>query len=111
MLDFKICSLATFPHRVNFVISIDGFVKNEGLLRKLGVVCKRKFTTDPALVPQLKRIVSFRNIPVIYPEAKLSPDGTHSALPNNLGRFAKLLDVPVAVLIWEVSFRRLPVRY
>lgn len=99
MLDFKMCSIATFPHRTNFIISMDGFVKNEDLLRQLGVVCKRKFTTDPALVPQLKRIVSYGNIPIIYPEAKLSVDGTTSAMPDNLGRFAKLLNVPIVLLI------------
>lgn len=99
MLDFKVCAIASFPHLINFVISIDGFIRNETILRKLGVVCKRKFTTDPALIPQLKRIVKLNSSPVIYPEAKLSLDGTASLLPSTMGKTAKLLKVPVVLLL------------
>ena len=45
-LDFKVVAKATFPHRCNNVVAIDGFLIGEWLLRAVGCICKRKFTKD-----------------------------------------------------------------
>ena len=45
-LDFKVLTRAVFPHRCNYVIAIDGFIKREGLLRNVGGICKRKFSKN-----------------------------------------------------------------
>ena len=98
-LDFKVATIATFPHRANYVVAIDGFIGREWLLRRVGCICKRKFTSDITLVRQLKRVVDNGDINMIYPEARYSLCGTTAVLPESLGKLCKLLRVPVVTLI------------
>ena len=98
-MDFKVALKASFPHRANYVIAIDGFIGREGLLRAVGGICKRKFTNDITLVRQLKAVVDNGDIATIYPEARYSLCGTTAVLPASLGKLAKLLKVPVVTLI------------
>lgn len=97
--DFKVATVAMFPHRANYVVAIDGFIGREGLLRNVGCICKRKFTNDITLIRQLKRVVDNGDIAVIYPEARYSLCGTTAVLPESLGKMCKLLGVPVVTLI------------
>jgi 1-acyl-sn-glycerol-3-phosphate acyltransferase len=98
-LDFKVATIATFPHRANYVVAIDGFIGREWLLRRVGCICKRKFTSDITLIRQLKRVVDNGDINMIYPEARYSLCGTTAVLPESLGKLCKLLRVPVVTLI------------
>ena len=98
-MDFKVATKAVFPHKANYVVAIDGFLKREWLLRLIGCICKRKFTRDTVLVQQLRRVVKRGDIAVIYPEARYSLCGTTAVLPESLGKLAKLLKVPVVTLI------------
>ena len=54
-MDFKVATKAIFPKRANYVVAIDGFIGREKLLRDVGCICKRKFTSDTMLVKQLMR--------------------------------------------------------
>ncbi len=98
-MDFKVLTRAIFPRRANYVVAIDGFIKREWLLRKVGCICKRKFTGDVQLVHQLRRVLNNGDIAVIYPEARYSLCGTNALLPDSLGKLVKLFKVPLAVLI------------
>ena len=98
-MDFKVATKAVFPHRANYVVAIDGFIGREELLRNIGCICKRKFTSDITLIRQLKRVIENGNIAVIYPEARYSLCGTTAVLPASLGKLCKLLGVPVVTLI------------
>lgn len=98
-LDFKVTTAAIFPYRANYIVAIDGFIGREMLLRKVGCICKRKFTNDIKLVGQIKHVVNkFNDIIVIYPEARYSLIGTNAVLPESLGKLAKLLKAPVVIL-------------
>ena len=98
-MDFKVAEKAIFPHRANYVIAIDGFIKREKLLRSVGGICKRKFTKDITLIRQLKNVIDNGDIAVIYPEARYSLCGTTAVLPDSLGKLVKVLKVPVVTLI------------
>lgn len=98
-MDFKVATKAMFPHRANYVVAIDGFIGREELLRKVGCICKRKFTNDITLVRQLRRVIRNGDICVIYPEARYSLCGTTAVLPESLGKLCKLLNVPVVTLM------------
>ncbi len=98
-MDFKVATKAIFPMRANYVVAIDGFIGREKLLRDVGCICKRKFTNDTMLVRQLMRTIKNGDVAIIYPEARYSLCGTTAVLPESLGKFCKLLKVPVAVLI------------
>ena len=98
-MDFKVATRATYPHGVNYVVAIDGYLKREWLLRYIGCICKRKFTNDVTLVRQLKYVVDRGDIAAVYPEARYSLCGTTAVLPASIGKLAKLLKVPVVTLI------------
>ena len=98
-MDFKVATKAVFPHRANYVVAIDGFWKREWLLRLIGCICKRKFTSDTVLVRQIRKVLDNKDIAVIYPEARYSLCGTTAVLPSSLGKLCKMMDVPVATLI------------
>ena len=106
-LDFKVTTAAVFPHRANYVVAIDGFTtpsgngfkSREGLMRRAGCICKRKFTGDILLVRHLKRVIENGDIAVIYPEARYSLCGTTAVLPESIGKMCKLFKVPVVTLI------------
>ena len=98
-MDFKVAARATAPHKVNYVVAIDGYLGREWLLRYIGCICKRKFTNDITLVRQLKKVTDRGDIAAIYPEARYSLCGTTAVLPPAVGKLAKLLKVPVVTLI------------
>ena len=98
-LDFKVATMAMFPHRANYVVAIDGFIGREQLLRDVGCICKRKFTNDVTLVRQLRQVIQNGDIAVIYPEARYSLCGTTAVLPASLGKLCRLLNAPVVTLI------------
>ena len=98
-LDFKVATAAIWPHRANYVVAIDGFLNREWLLRRVGCICKRKFTNDVSLVRNLKKTVKNGDVALIYPEARYSLCGTTAILPSSLGQLCKMLKVPVVTLM------------
>ena len=44
-IDFKVQTRAIFPHPATYVVALDGFIGKEWLLRNVGGIGKRKFTT------------------------------------------------------------------
>lgn len=119
-LDFKVATKAIFPHGANYVVAIDGFIKRESLLRKVGCICKRKFTNDSILIRHIiYSLKELKQIVVIYPEARYSLVGTNAIVPTSLGKLVKLLKVPVVTLItsghhidspvWNLRRRRNPI--
>ncbi len=97
--DFKVATQAIFPHRANYVIAIDGFIGREKLLRKVGGICKRKFTNDIRLIRHIKRVFENGDILVMYPEARYSLCGTTAVLPDSLGALCRMMGVPVVTLM------------
>jgi len=97
--DFKAATMALYPLRANYVVAIDGFIGREKLLRDVGCICKRKFTSDITLVYNLCRTVKNGDVALIYPEARYSLCGTTAVLPESLGKLCRLLNVPVVTFI------------
>ena len=98
-MDFKVATQVIYPNRANYVVAIDGFIGREWLLRNVGCICKRKFTSDTVLVRQIRKVLDNGDIAVIYPEARYSLCGTTAVLPSSLGKLCKMMGVPVATLI------------
>ncbi|MBQ4290375.1 MAG: 1-acyl-sn-glycerol-3-phosphate acyltransferase [Clostridia bacterium] len=97
--DFKVATRAIWPSRANYVVAIDGFIGREKLLRDVGCICKRKFTSDISLVRNLQQTVKNGDVIVLYPEARYSLCGTTAVLPESLGMLCRLLKIPVVTLI------------
>ncbi len=97
-MDFKVMTSAIWPQKANYIVAIDGFLGREKLLRDIGCICKRKFTSDILLVRQIKRSLDMGNVCVIFPEARYSLCGTTAVLPESLGMLCKMMKVPVVML-------------
>ena len=90
-------------------MAIDGFIGREELLRKVGCICKRKFTNDIGLVRNINHVVNVnKDILVLYAEARYSLIGTSAILPDSLGKLAKLLKVPVVTLNMHGNYLNSP---
>ena len=98
-LDIQMLSVINFPHLMNYVIAIDGFLGREMFLRHIGGICKRKFTTDTKLVEHIETVIKNKHILAMFPEARYSLCGTTAIIPKSLARLCKHLNVPVVTLI------------
>lgn len=107
-VDFQLSAMATFPHRVNNVATIDGYYRRPWLMELLGCICKRKFTSDLHLIKSIRRVLKRGDILCMYPEARYTPIGTTAILPDALGKLIKMNKVPVVVLLHHGNYLRTP---
>ena len=108
-VDFHLCSIATWPHSVNNIATIDGYYRRPFIMEWLGCLCKRKFTTDMALLRSVKKVLhEYGDILCMYPEARYSPIGTTAILPDSLGKLVKKQGVPVVVLLHHGNYLHTP---
>ena len=98
-IDFELAAMATWPHPVSNVVSIDGYVIKFFLLEWIGAIATRKFTTDIHLVKSIRKVLQRGDILAMYPEARYSPCGTTAFLPDSLGKLIKMNKVPVVAVI------------
>lgn len=108
-IDLKIASTVLFPRQFHIVCTQDGFVGKKWLMRHLGCIPTKKFVTDLSLVRDMIYATKTLGSSVLmYPEAGYSFDGRATALPDHLGRFIKLLGVPVVMIRTSGAFLRDP---
>ncbi len=107
-VDFELCSIGTYPHRVNNVVNIDGYYQRPWLMEWIGAICTRKFTSDLHLVRSIRKSLSRGDVLCMYPEARYSPCGTTSYLPDSLGGLVKMSKVPVVAVVHRGNYLRAP---
>ena len=107
-IDFELISLGTYPRRANNVVNIDGYYRRPWLLEWIGAICTRKFTCDMHLLKSIKKVLSRGDILCMYPEARYSPCGITSYLPESLGMLIKSTKVPVVVAIHHGNYLHAP---
>lgn len=98
-IDFELAAMATWPHSVSNVVSIDGYVIKFFLLEWIGAIATRKFTTDVHLVKSIRKVLQRGDILAMYPEARYTPCGTRAFLPDSLGKLVKMNKVPVVAVV------------
>ena len=107
-IDFELVAMATGYRRVNNVVNIDGFYRRPWLLELIGAICTRKFTTDIHLIRSIHKVLERGDVLCMYPEARYSPSGTTSYLPDSLGFLLKRCNVPVVVAIHRGNYLHSP---
>ena len=107
-VDFELCAMGTLPHRVNNVVSIDGYYRRPWLMELIGAICTRKFTMDLGLVKSIRKVLKRGDILSMYPEARYSPCGTTSYMPESLGKLIKLNKVPVVAVVHHGNYLHSP---
>ena len=98
-IDFELTAMATHPHPVSNVVSIDGYVVKWFLLEWIGAIATRKFTTDVHLVKSIRKVLQRGDILAMYPEARYTPCGTLAFLPDSLGKLIRMNKVPVVAVV------------
>lgn len=107
-IDFELAAMATLPHRVNNVVSIDGYYRRPWLMELIGAIGTRKFTMDLHLIKSINRVLKRGDILCMYPEARYSPCGTTSYMPESLGKLIKLNKVPVVAVVHHGNYLHSP---
>ncbi len=97
-IDFELAAMVTYPYPVNNVVNIDGYLMMPFLLEWIGAICTRKFTNDIHLVKSIRKVIQNGDVLCLYPEARYTPIGTTSYLPDSLGRLVKMNKVPLVVV-------------
>ncbi len=107
-IDFELAAMGTFPHRVNNVVSIDGYYRRPWLMELIGAICTRKFTMDLHLIKSINKVLKRGDILSMYPEARYSPCGTLSYLPESLGKLIKMNKCPVVTVVHHGNYLHSP---
>lgn len=98
-IDLKIVSALLFPRKYNIVMTSDGFVGKNLLMRLVGCIPTQKFIGDSLLVKDILHCVKKNKTSILmYPEASYSFDGTATPLPESLGKLVKKLGIPVVMI-------------
>ena len=107
-IDFELAALGTFPHRVNNVVNIDGYYMRAWLMEWIGAICTRKYTMDLHLVKSIRKVLSRGDVLCMYPEARYSPCGTTSYIPESVGMLVKKNKVPVVAVLHRGNYLHCP---
>ena len=98
-IDFELVALATYPHKMNNVVNIDGYYRRPWLMTWIGSICTRKFTNDLHLIKSIMKVVKRGDVLGMYPEARYSPMGTTAYIPDSVAKLVKKCKAPVVVVI------------
>lgn len=107
-VDFELVSLGTYPQRMNNVVNVDGYYLRAWLMEWIGSIGTRKFTSDIHLIKSIRKVLSRGDVLTMYPEARYSPDGTSSYLPESLGMLIKRCKVPIVVALHRGNYLHKP---
>lgn len=104
-IDLKIASRILFPKPYSIICTTDGLVGKKWLMEKIGCIPTQKFVRDVSLINDMNYILNHNKVSVLmYPEAGYSFDGTSTALPENLSRLIKFLNVSVLMIKTDGAF-------
>ena len=101
-------AVATYPHRMNNVVSIDGYYMRPWLMELIGCIATRKFTQDLYLVKSMLHCLKKGDVVCMYPEARYSPNGTTAYMPESVGKLVKISKVPVVVALHHGNYLHTP---
>lgn len=107
-IDFELAAMATLPHRVNNVVSIDGYYRRPWLMELIGAICTRKFTMDLHLIKSINKVLKRGDILSMYPEARYTPCGVTNYMPESLGKLIRMNKVPVVAVVHHGNYLHSP---
>ena len=108
-IDFELVAMITGKkQRVNSVVSIDGFYRRPWLLELIGAIATRKYTMDLHLIKSIRKVLSRGDVLCMYPEARYSPAGVTSYIPETVGMLVKRNKIPVVTIVHHGNYLRAP---
>ena len=107
-VDFELVAEGTYPHRVNNVVNIDGYYMRAWLMEWIGAICTRKYTMDLHLIKSIRKVLERGDVLCMYPEARYSPAGITSYIPDSVGMLVKKSRVPVVISLHRGNYLHSP---
>ena len=107
-VDFELTALGTGNHKVNNVVNIDGYYKRAWLMEWIGAICTRKYTMDIHLLKSIRKVLERGDVLCMYPEARYSPCGITSYIPESVGMLVKKNKVPVVAVVHRGNYLHSP---
>lgn len=78
------------------------------LLDLLGIIAKQQFQVTPSLVKDIKSVLDRGRPVIVYPEGKLSVDGTLNEIKINTAKLIKMLKVPIVCVRFDGNYLHEP---
>ena len=108
-IDLEIAATVLYPKPFNIVATTDAFFGKDWLMRQIGCIPTKKFSTDTTLVRDILHTVKKLNSNVImFPEAGYTLDGTTTTLSDTIGKCVKMLGIPLVMIKTYGAFSRDP---
>ena len=108
-IDLEIVVSILFPRPFNIIATTDSFIGKNWLMRQIGCIPTKKFTTDLTLVrDMLYTVKTLRSSLVLFPEASYSFDGKATPIPATVAACVKKLGIPVIMIRTYGAFARDP---
>lgn len=107
--DLMIASKMLYKRQYHIVTTNDGFIGKEALMRFIGCIPTRKFINDMTLIKDMKYTFNeLKSSILMFPEASYSFDGSTTPLPDSLGKFVKIMGIPVVIIQTKGAYLRDP---
>jgi DNA-directed RNA polymerase subunit RPC12/RpoP len=106
--DFELAAAGTYPRKVSNVVSFEGHVFRWFLIDWIGSITTRRFTFDLHLIKSIRKVLQRGDILCMYPEARYTPSGTASYIPDSVGKLIKMNKVPVVITKHHGNHLRAP---
>lgn len=111
--DFAVGAILTYPNKFHAIATFEGHYGFKGirawLMKRVGCIPKRKFTTDPHLVSACDTVLNeYGDIFTIYPEARYTEIGTTSPISDSYAQLIKKFNVPVVAVVHRGNYLREP---
>ena len=108
-IDLEIAATVLYPKPFNIVATTDAFFGKEWLMRKIGCIPTKKFSSDTTLVRDVIHAVKkLKSNVIMFPEAGYTLDGTATTLSDSIGKCVKMLGVPLVMIKTYGAFSRDP---
>lgn len=107
--DLMIAAKMLRKRQYHIITTNDGFIGKDKLMRFIGCIPTQKFITDMTLVKDMQYTFKELNSSILmFPEASYSFDGSATPLPESLGKFIKIMKVPVVTIHTKGAYLRDP---
>lgn len=96
-MDFLYFSNCIYPKPLNVVVTSNIFyMKVLGrIFTKFGAIPKKQFTSDFSCIKHIKRNLDNGNSVLLFPEGRITVDGTTGYIAPSIGKLIKFLNYPV----------------
>jgi 1-acyl-sn-glycerol-3-phosphate acyltransferase len=96
-IDFLFFSGCVFPKPLNYVVAQNMYYRNfyHMILTMFHTIPKQQFAADYNCIKQIKRYLDNKTSVLIFPEGRVTPDGTTGYIAPSIGKLVKWLGYPV----------------